>query len=81
MLFKGKRIKGFWPFSKPVINHPLLIIIIVTLTSQCLLPGPNTDEKQKEPELQYKVGGQELPNSVFNICSSHGQQYDGIQYM
>jgi hypothetical protein len=56
MLFKGKRIKGFWPFSKPVIYHLLLLIIVIS-TSQCLLPGPNTDEKQKEPDLQYKVGG------------------------
>jgi hypothetical protein len=64
MLFKGMSIKGFWPFSKPNIHHLLflillllIIIIITSLTSQCLLPGPNTDEKQKELDLQYKVGG------------------------
>jgi hypothetical protein len=43
------RIKGFLPFLKPVIHHLLFLIIIIPLTSQCLLPGSNTDKKQKEP--------------------------------
>lgn len=40
MLFKGKRIRSFWPFSKPVIHHLLLIIIIMTLTSSASFQGP-----------------------------------------
>jgi hypothetical protein len=74
MLFKGIRIKGFWPFSKPAMHCPSPTDLIITLSMPPLVS--KTDENQKEPDVDCMVGGQELPNSVSSVSSLYGQQYD-----
>ena len=39
--------------------------------------GVQTNENQKKPCLDYRLGGEELPNSVFEGLSLYRQQYDG----
>jgi hypothetical protein len=37
-----------------------------------------TQENQKQPGLDYRLGGEELPNSVFEGLSLYRQQYDDM---